>query len=104
MPGASFSILSHIVLIMGVIWLQVLNQSYKHVPSVARWFAKRDFEIDARTISQAILATESYMQMCTECIECTMKNSKIRSFLSHFTYPRGSFTLVTRGDRKIGFS
>src|SRR5258708_4972270 len=106
MPGASFSILSHIVLIMDVIWLQVLNQSCKHVPWIARWFAKRYFERGASTTSQAILVTESYMQMCSECSVCSVcsvKNSKIRSFLSHFPYSRGSLAWVKRDDRKTGF-
>jgi hypothetical protein len=42
-------------------------------------------------------------RMCMVCIVCTMKNSKITSFFSHFTYPGGNFAWVTRGDRKTGF-
>jgi hypothetical protein len=108
MSGASFSILSLTIFNMGVICLQLLNQSGKRVPYVARWSAKSDFGMGARTASQAILAAESYMQMCSECTECIMKTQKngqkcIRSFQSSISSIRKSHSVKQVKDKKGDF-
>jgi hypothetical protein len=60
-------------------------------------------EIGDYTALQVTPATKSNMQMCRKCTECTMKNSKITSFFSHFIYSGGNIAWVTGGDRKTGF-
>src|SRR5437763_2766985 len=67
MSNISLSLNLQTALILCVVWPQMLHQSSKHVPCIAWWFAKRDFEISDSTALQVTPTAKSHRQMCRGC-------------------------------------